>query len=298
MEPVAPILAASDLSERATQALVRARLLAEALGAEVRAVHVMEDAAADPAARGRHPELARRLGEAAAILEDRLAAQARAAGCHCAVEVRCGRDYVEIIRAARELQAGVVVLGAHGRHHLSDWFLGTTAERVVSKGDRPVLVVKRAAEAPYRRVLVPVDFSRGSREALRQAAALAPQAELTVLHVYQTWFEAVLRRGGASEREIGLAHEEEVRHFTGELRHLLADCALEGRARSVALPGYAPAVITEQIRAVDADLVAMGTRGASSLRHVLLGSVTEHVLREAGCDVLAVRTGSPQFEPP
>ncbi|HXV50076.1 MAG TPA: universal stress protein, partial [Candidatus Binatia bacterium] len=60
---------------------------------------------------------------------------------------------------------------------MKDLLLGTTAERVVRKGDRPVLVVKRAADAPYRRVVVGVDFSEDSRYALELALRLAPQAE-------------------------------------------------------------------------------------------------------------------------
>jgi nucleotide-binding universal stress UspA family protein len=56
--------------------------------------------------------------------------------------------------------------GAHGEHFFKDLLLGTTAEKVVCKGDRPVLVVKRAAHGPYRRVLVPVDFSESDNAAL------------------------------------------------------------------------------------------------------------------------------------
>lgn len=47
-----------------------------------------------------------------------------------------------------------------------------------------------------------------------------------------------------------------------------------------------------------ADLVAVGTSGLSGLRYVLLGSVAEHVLREAGSDVLAVHPGALAFELP
>src|SRR4030066_2328266 len=81
---------------------------------------------------------------------------------------------------------------SHGRGELKDWLLGTTAERVVRKGDRPVLVVKRPPEGPYRHVLVAVDFSDTSHRALALAAHLAPGAHLTLLHAYEFWYEARL----------------------------------------------------------------------------------------------------------
>ncbi len=64
------------------------------------------------------------------------------------VRVAAGKPFVELIRAAREEESDLVVVGAHGKHFLKSLLLGTTAEKVVRKGERPVLVVKRATRSP------------------------------------------------------------------------------------------------------------------------------------------------------
>ena len=78
------------------------------------------------------------------------------------------------------------MLGAHRRDLLRDVFVGTTAERVMRHGDRPVLMVNRPPAGPYRGVLAAADLDEGSAHALRTAAALGllDGADLTVLHAF------------------------------------------------------------------------------------------------------------------
>jgi hypothetical protein len=75
------------------------------------------------------------------------------------IRVAAGTPFVEIIRRAREEAANLILVGAHGAQFIKDLLFGTTAEKVVRKGDRPVLVVKRPTRGPYRRVLAATDFS-------------------------------------------------------------------------------------------------------------------------------------------
>jgi nucleotide-binding universal stress UspA family protein len=62
--------------------------------------------------------------------------------------------------------------------------------------------------------------------------------------------------------------------------------------------GRAGREITTVARRLRADLVAVGTTGRTGIHYILLGSVAEHVMREAPCDVLVVRSGSLPFELP
>ena len=78
----------------------------------------------------------------------------------------------------------LVVIGAPGKHRYADNFMGTTAECVIRFCDRPVLMVKRASEGPYRRVLVAFDGSEGAIRALHTALAIAPGAEFRVVHAW------------------------------------------------------------------------------------------------------------------
>ena len=84
-----------------------------------------------------------------------------------------------------ETKKSIIVVGAHGAQFIKDLLVGTTAEKVVRKGDRPVLVVKRPVHGPYRRVLVAMDFSEQSRKALELGLRLAPGAKFHLLHAYQ-----------------------------------------------------------------------------------------------------------------
>lgn len=160
------LLAATDLSARARQALERAARLARQHGARLTLLHVLpphlaERSAADLISTTGQPPPLPGLETAHAALRAESAAATSILGSSRALETRvvAGKDFVEIIRSARALAADLVVLGAHGENFLRDWVLGTTAERVARKGDRSVLVVKQPAAADYRRVLVAVDYS-------------------------------------------------------------------------------------------------------------------------------------------
>jgi nucleotide-binding universal stress UspA family protein len=166
------------------------------------------------------------------------------------------------------------------------------------QGDRPVLVVKRAPRKPYRRVLVAVDFSMSSYHALEFALRLAPSAQFHILHTYQG-SEGLLERAGFTQDEILQRRRQmakETRKAMGDfLRRLKA-----GGRRPKCLLGYgrAPHVIVAFAKRLRADLVCVGTMGRTGLPYILLGSVAEHVIREAPCDVLAVRVGAPKFRLP
>jgi len=285
------VLVATDLSSRAEIALGRALQIASEQGAALTLFHVTDaDAGDDMAARqltaGTEKTLRQQI--------DKLL-PGKAAG---SVRVAPGKPFVEIIRGARDEGAELVVLGAHGEHFLKDLLLGTTAERVVRKGDRPVLVVKRAAHGPYRRILAAVDFSENSRHALELALRVAPRAQFHVLHVYQG-FEAQLRRAGIPPSEI----VRQLRPLVEEARHdmgaFLGSIDHGGRSiRQVLWDGRAHHEIITVAKHLRAELVAVGTTGRTGLPYILLGSVAEHVLREVPCDVLVARAKPIRFELP
>ncbi|MEW6353293.1 MAG: universal stress protein [Pseudomonadota bacterium] len=293
MEKLNSLLVASDLSPRAAYALARALRLAQEQQARLHVLHVVADVVnADNWPRlafGAPGAVERELAqEAEAALRAQLAAHP-AARVHAEPHVRIGTPHFDILAQARAHSADLIVLGAHGGHYLKEWLLGTTAERVIRSGDRPVLVVKKTPRAPYRRVVAAVDFSDTSRAALQRAAQLAPHAAFTVLHAYHLWYEARLRAGGMSSdaiQELYREHEQDVR---GKLEAFVRDAGLDAaKATLVAQRGYPPTVIMHEVSARRADLVAVGTQGMSAVRRMLLGSVAEHVLREARADVLTV----------
>lgn len=144
---------------------------------------------------------------------------------------------------------------------------------------------------PYERILAPTDLSRSSFAGVRRAAALAETfgAKLHVLHVTESIPESYLllpgevrdwerdRRERATER-MGVLVGRMVPPGVKVRRHLR-----EGRAWQV---------ICDVARNIRADLIVMSTHGEKGFRHVLLGSVTERVVKCASCAVLTVRPGT------
>lgn len=283
------VVVASDLSTPSLDALRRAcRLAAERRGS-VSAVHVaLED------------ETEFEPDEAALILREQLGTTARHhPGVAWDVHVAEGRPFVEIIRYARQVDANLIIVGALGRDARPTPLLGTTAERVARKADRPVLVVRSPIDAPYRRCLVGIDFSQASVSALAAAVDVAPDAALDLVHAFSLTGWKKLHRAGASEldrRELARSIEQ---NATERLSELLASQGLSRADVAVLVQeGSAATLICRLAKQRHVDLIAVGASGTSALRQVLLGVVAEHAIRDAHCDVLAVRIGAPDFELP
>jgi len=145
----------------------------------------------------------------------------------------------------------------------------------------------------FKQIICPVDFSESSVQALAYAAALARwyDAQLTVLHVVPT-FEAIQLRGTLVEpvRTVTPMPREQVLE---QMRRSLNLADLSSRATPVAESGDPQATIIEQALSRKADLIVMGTHGRRGFKRLLLGSVTEAVLREAPCPVLTVPPHAP-----
>jgi nucleotide-binding universal stress UspA family protein len=140
----------------------------------------------------------------------------------------------------------------------------------------------------FAKILCPVDFSDASHEALLAAVRLAREfdATLTILHVYSLPVVAVpeMSLNPAIYDQILKSAEEGLARWTREASQLGAH-----RVDSAKLEGVPWDVIVKVAREGGADVVILGTHGRTGLRHALLGSVAERVVRHAPCPVLVVR---------
>jgi nucleotide-binding universal stress UspA family protein len=139
------LVVATDFSDAAGAAEAEARRLARRLGAELLFLHVATEAPLfGEGPFGMADVRAVYEGQrkwAAAELEARAAA-ARDAGVPARVLLRAGVPFEEIVRAAAEEKAEIVVIGTHGRTGLDRLLLGSVAERVVRTAPCPVLTVR------------------------------------------------------------------------------------------------------------------------------------------------------------
>lgn len=143
---------------------------------------------------------------------------------------------------------------------------------------------------PIHKILCPVDFSEPSEEAVRYAVSLADRLhaeEVLLLHVYQPP-HYLLPEGAIT---VDPETIQEIRtHLSRELEALAKRYSGHGVAVSAHLADGLPhEVIVEKVGELGASMVVMGTHGRSGLRHFILGSVAEKVVRLAPVPVCTVR---------
>jgi nucleotide-binding universal stress UspA family protein len=138
MTPIHRIVCPIDFSPASANALRVALDYARAFKAEIHAVHAYQlSAYASP-----NSDLARDLEEQIRKEVETFLATIETHGVPVKMALRLGVPYVEIVEAARELNAELVVMGTTGKTGLQHLLLGSVAERVVRTADVPVLSVR------------------------------------------------------------------------------------------------------------------------------------------------------------
>ncbi len=284
------IVIATDLSGPARQAADRAARLARSTGAQLRLVHALSASVA--------AQLQQLLGgetalEAALIAQTRqeLTALAGALAGEYQINIEPalvqGAVVEEISREADAMHADLVVIGARGTGFMRRLMYGSTAERLLRKSTRPMLVVKQRAHEPYQRVLVALDNSAWAKPLITLARRIAPRAHLVLLSAYDVPYQGRMRLAGATDGTIE-TYRERARQAAQQQLHALAGTA--GLLPSDWTPCLRHAdpslAIVEQEVEQACDLIVMGKHGRNVMEDLLLGSVTSHVLAESVGDVL------------
>ena len=139
------------------------------------------------------------------------------------------------------------------------------------------------------RILVPIDFSPESLKTLRYAKLLATQTGAR-LHLTHVVTPPVISSARPVTIPPAFSEEAIAARARQRMKELLAELSLPARSNPATVRSGAPVEeIKEAARKIDADLIAMATRGFTGLKRAFLGSTTERVVREAPCPVLVVR---------
>jgi nucleotide-binding universal stress UspA family protein len=270
------ILVPTDLSAGSEAAVDHAALVADRLGARLTLYHAVEV----PDHRFAHWAFAKnhiiwiQAEKDARRMLERCASRL---GHECGVAVeRTGSAHRGIAAFIKKTQPDLTVMATHGRRGLDHLVLGSVTEQVLRHSYRPILCVREAEHGsvlPYRRILVPTDFSLASRLVFPMAVFLATSfgAEVLAVHVRS---ERTLEPGDPvipTEASLWSFFE---RDFAGvEVTAQVHTGSVWERIVHVA-------------RIEKADLIVMSTRGHDSLSDHVLGSNTDRVLRNAPCPVL------------
>jgi nucleotide-binding universal stress UspA family protein len=278
-----PILLATDLSARGDRALDRALQLAKELNTKLIVLHVMESHATP--ARLTTPVWRRLSTDHKALAERELAEDLAAADVPTEVVVVSGDPLARIMETADSYGCSLIVTGIARDETLGRLLLGTTVEKLARQARQPVLVVKTRPRRPYRDVLVATDFSDGSRQALRAALQLVPNANLTLFHAYDVPFQGKNVPDEAVTRNFYKAAEQSAREFTTATPELANVTA----PKVVLECGQPETVLSEYSFNHRSDLVVTGTHGRTGILRTAIGSVAERLLESLPSDVLIVR---------
>jgi CPA2 family monovalent cation:H+ antiporter-2 len=303
MNAPARLLVATDLSGPSLRAVERGVQLAAAHGARLAIVHALGASPLDALREWlgeQADDVARRLARHRRDALESLVADAdRHHGVRPEVLVVEGHPARAVDEAARSFGADLVVVGAHGHGLLQRVLLGSTASALIRTSLRPVLVAKQPGRAPYRRALLPIDFSPASERAIRETRALAPDAGLVLLHAFDLPYEGMMQYAGVDAELIRSARIDARAGALGRL-HALAGAAGLGPLDYDADVQFGHPVrrIVSAERHHGCDLVVLGKHGTHVTEELLLGSVTKRVLAESRSDVLVVAdTRRPEWLP-
>lgn len=141
-----------------------------------------------------------------------------------------------------------------------------------------------------RTILVPIDFSSHADAVLEWAAHLAEEhgSKLVLLHAYHLPVDFQQLEGAYLPPDFWTQVKADAAENLEKAAKPLRDRGLP--VETVVREGYPATAIEEEARDRGIDLVVIGTKGHSGLKHLLLGSVAERVVQKSPCPVLTVKT--------
>ena len=185
-----------------------------------------------------------------------------------------------ILELAADAKCSLIVMGTHGRHGLERLFVGSTTEAVLHESAIPVLTVrvgaKRAEDTRrcFERIVVGIDESEPSDAAVQTVLELPSEDRR------QVFFYSV---AGTRDDE-----REQAQRVVGKAIALANARGIS--AKGSVIDGSPDEALIAAAQQQAADLIVLGSHGRRGLQRLFLGSVAEHVVRNAPLPVLVVRT--------
>jgi len=290
----APIVCGTDFSATATEAVDIAALLARRLEAKLVLVHVDQlyrSLISDPAILN-EAILQRRQD-----LDDEVR-RVRNSETNVEGQFLSGPAFDQLVTAAVNASARLIVLGAVGHSLARRVLLGSIAERTAETSPIPTLVVRPAGRlAAWVRgehelkVLVGYDFSAASDAALAWVNELGKLGELEISVLYTNWPPDEARRLGY-EGPLPLdANPQEIqKNLEQDLKKRVTKFLPKQKAKALVEPGWGTpeGYLFEMASRQKIDLIVVGTHQREGLGRVLLGSVSRAVLHHAKMSVAVI----------
>lgn len=202
----------------------------------------------------------------------------------------------EILEIANKTGADLIAMTTHGRSGLARFAFGSVAERVLHGAEVPLLLVRNITEDAHdgiKRILVPLDGSTRSEQALPVAESIATEAgaQIMLLEVVQHLDPQNQEIIFGTQEKAEKAYDEWIDHAEAYLQDV--EHRLRGKKVDVSykIGSDDPvATICETAKSKGCDLVVLGSHGRTGIARWFYGSVASKVMREVECPVLLVHT--------
>ena len=268
------ILAVVDRSDSSKKAIDQTILLAQVFKSKVTLIHVIQtDGLSEQTKKIIHDSVSAHLSEIVYELTFK--------NIDVETIIREGIPYDTLIHETQISDYNVLIIGASNKEKCQSK-LGVSIEKLARKILIPLWVVKNDESDTMKNILCPVDFSDASKRALSNAITLAKyfESELIILNIYIP-FEAYATR---IEYDLKKENEDRKSKQKGELISFLKIFDLREINYSIKVETGDPAnAILRFIASHRIDLLLIGTTGKTGLKRMLMGSVTEEVIRELPC---------------
>ncbi|WP_306117569.1 MULTISPECIES: universal stress protein [unclassified Roseitalea] len=261
--------------------------------------------------------LARHAGVSAGHIAERMGADARskaetavrALDLSARITARVGRPFYEIIRQVIDDGHDLVIKTAEPIDAAHRYLFASTDQHLLRKCPCPVWLVMPESAGPVRHVLAAVDvddsdadepgtLSGLNAEIVRSAAAIAALAGATLhlLHVWEAPAEDLVRRWSSDDegalsyvRDTLARHEKGLDVLAAQTARTFGDSLPRSRIRRHLVRGNPRRAIPEQVRALGADILVMGTLTRTGVPGLIIGNTAEDILNVVECSVVTVK---------
>lgn len=274
------VLLAHDLSARSEIAFVRAARLTLEREGHLTILHVIDSGL--PAS-----VIAERRAHAQGYLEAEVRKWLARRKLAYRVDVGVGETVGAIAARAQANDVDLVVTGRRRPRRFTDAFAANTVERLSRQIERPTLIVGNSNQSPYRRILVPLDFTDAAAARVKFAACFLPGANLHLLHTYKPAFRnrVALFAGTSGGGQPGRASGTIVQELRQTLSRLIESLDLGGRPVLTISNGDSWALVREELARKKTDLLVAAPQAVSSLSHAAWSSYDMLVLPDQRADV-------------
>ncbi len=276
------VLVGTDLSEAADLAVREGDRLASDPTDALAVVHVLTHGREHAWRPGRSERRAEAIAQTDAAVEARMRRLCRR---RPEIFLEQGLEPAAITRRAERWKADVIVVAAHGGRGASR-HLGRVAAAVASSAPCNVLVVRPGEGTGW--VLAAVAPSDGAVLVLRAASAEADRRKARLEVVHAIGFLEAEAQYLVGQGSPVLAQRSAFEAAERQLAACIARADVDAPAKL--LDGPAARAVVREADTIGAELIVVGSRGASRLARLVRGSVSEDVTRSARCSVLVVHT--------